>query len=510
MDRNRVAHLIKKAILNVPVLHRALARYVIHPYNRHLLRRLADHLPIASYAGPTRTVLLLAFRPWSVSRAWELSLSRHLQASDVRVVWVQCDRAVDICDAMTRGAPAPSICADCVAFNVGVAQDANIETISLRDYVDPSPPVADLSHATRTTFHRLLGRRASGHPKKEEQHLRRCLNTAASRVSEAGHALLDAVHPDGIIALNGKFYMERLILDAAHSRGIPIWTYERGYRPNTLIFSHTPTAIPFDTTRIRSTIDQPLSPDEEATLSSYLDSRERSGPTFCEWQSDFGSSTSGRFTVAAFTNLIWDSSVTDEETVFDDMFDWLETLVSVYSSMPGVRLAIRVHPAESTVYWRPTNEPAAKTLRHLVGGRLPPNVAVYDHDDPVNTYDLLRATDLVLTYTTTVGLEAATLGKRVVVAARSVYSSTPFVETPPTRDEYLKAITRLDSSPPHPDTRQLARRFAYRLFFSESTEIPIVRESVTGFDLDLKQTDANSLATTAAGIADSLESGGTH
>jgi hypothetical protein len=57
--------------------------------------------------------------------------------------------------------------------------------------------------------------------------------------------------------------------------------------------------------------------------------------------------------------------------------------------------------------------------------------------EAVNTYDLIRAAKVVLPHTSTVGVEAALLGRPVVLSTRVYYEGFSFVWNPATREEFF-------------------------------------------------------------------------
>ena len=63
-------------------------------------------------------------------------------------------------------------------------------------------------------------------------------------------------------------------------------------------------------------------------------------------------------------------------------------------------------------------------------------------DDPVSSYDLLDSVDLVLPFTSNIGIEAAALGKTVLVAGASFYADLGFTWSATSRDEYLALLRR--------------------------------------------------------------------
>ena len=53
-----------------------------------------------------------------------------------------------------------------------------------------------------------------------------------------------------------------------------------------------------------------------------------------------------------FTNVIWDSTVAGEDTIFESIFEWIGG-----GEFAGQCVTARtVHPAEANVYWHPTKD----------------------------------------------------------------------------------------------------------------------------------------------------------
>jgi hypothetical protein len=495
---------LKRRVIARPGLRAWLRRRVVTPFQVRELARIERRLPPPPPAAARRpVVLVLALRPWPISRAWEAVVGRLLEREGCRVVWAVCDRLMPRCDAMLGEAPEPDLCRHCVRFNRRAAEIFGVERVVLADLVPGAAAALDaaaaggrtddggdpaLEAAVGPSVQRTLAARprAAGERTPGEERIRRDLLTAAERARRAAAPLLDRVRPDTVLALNGKFFAEALVIAAAAARGIPVWTYERGNRRDTLVLHRAPTAIPFPTGELIAGLDRPLDPAQAERIERYLRQRLEVGngqvrflPSGAPAPLPFAGEGGRR--VSLFTNLIWDSSVVGEDDLFADMFAWLETTVAEVGRDPETRLVVRVHPAEVRVYWHPTRERVRDVLASRFPGGLPANVALVDADEAVDSYELLRRSDLVLVYASTVGMEAAALGRRVVAAARSSYSDAPFVVRPRTAAEYLAELSSRRREPPVPEASELARRFMYRLFFETMAPVPWVREDPTGF-----------------------------
>jgi hypothetical protein len=110
-------------------------------------------------------------------------------------------------------------------------------------------------------------------------------------------------------------------------------------------------------------------------------------------------------------------------------------------------------------------------------GTIPSNVRIIGSARPVSSYALLDLSDLVLTYTTTVGLEAAVRGIPVAVAGETHYRARGFTYDVACHDD-LVAVLRDPPARMAPDRVTLARRYAFTFFFRSMLPFPSVQ--VTG------------------------------
>lgn len=115
---------------------------------------------------------------------------------------------------------------------------------------------------------------------------------------------------------------------------------------------------------------------------------------------------------------------------FRDFLDWLETTIDAASNNPDVCWLFKSHPCDA---WY-----GGITLAELVGNDYPNNIAMVPDD--WNSADLLAAIDGLVTVHSTGAVEAAALGKPVLVADRGWYHACGFVHWAQSRDAYLEAL----------------------------------------------------------------------
>jgi capsule polysaccharide export protein KpsC/LpsZ len=99
-------------------------------------------------------------------------------------------------------------------------------------------------------------------------------------------------------------------------------------------------------------------------------------------------------------------------------------------------------------------------------------VRVIASTSELNSYDVIAESDVVLTYTSTVGLEAAATGTRAAVAGICHYRGKGFTNDVGGRDDLAQIIA---NPQPMADTeRELARRYAYLFFVRMMIPFPAV------------------------------------
>jgi len=301
--------------------------------------------------------------------------------------------------------------------------------------------------------------------------IERDFRVAVEEVGSAFEHIVDRHAPDVIFALNGLFAAEHAMRSAAERRGLQFVTYELAPRKNALIFGRdfaAPDMVMDDLADEQAS--RPLTPPEDEALDALLRAR-ISGESaheryFHESLQHEGEGVRAALElhpeariVSAFTNLSWDTALLGKDIAFESQFDWLAESCRAAEARTDTTLVIRVHPAEGR--WG-TGQPVEQELASRVGS-LPPNVLVVPPDRALSSYGLLAISDLVLCYTTTVGLEAAVRGIPVTVAGHTHYRGRGFTTDIAARHD----LERVLADPPTmtPDQIDLARRYAFAFFF---------------------------------------------
>jgi hypothetical protein len=300
---------------------------------------------------------------------------------------------------------------------------------------------------------------------------------SATYIAREFERFLSETNPRALVVFNGVTFPEAVARHLALRRRIPVITHEVGVQPFSAFFTHGhATAYPID-------IDDEfvLEAEDEARLDTYLADRFRGQFTMAGvrfWPEIksldellLKKVAQHKQTVAVFTNVIFDTSQMHANTVFPDMFVWLEGVVELARERQDTLFVVRAHPDELRP-GKESQETVGDALHHC-GALALPNLVFIQADQFLNSYELIEKSKLVLVYNSSIGLEATLLDRVVLSGGASRYTRYPTVYFPETSEAYFRMASRfLEQEAPRPPKEfiQQARRFSYVQHFLTSLD----------------------------------------
>ncbi len=296
---------------------------------------------------------------------------------------------------------------------------------------------------------------------------RRYLSSAASLARQFGQ-ILDREKPQALVVFNGIMYPEAVARELALRRSIRVVTHEVGLRPFSAFFSHGHAT--FREVELPEGFE--LNDEEDRRLDGYLSQRFRgkftmAGIRFWPEMDPLPADLLERIgrhrqTAAVFTNVIFDTSQVHANTLYPDMFAWLDDVREVAARHRETLFVFRAHPDEDRP-GKESRETVAEWARERSLQDLP-NVAFFGPSDYVSSYELICRAKLVLVYNSSIGLEASILGAPVLCAGRARYTQLPTVFFPESREAHLSLMREFLAAPSitvPPEFAKNARRFLH-------------------------------------------------
>jgi serine protease inhibitor ecotin len=179
--------------------------------------------------------------------------------------------------------------------------------------------------------------------------------------------------------------------------------------------------------------------------------------------------------VALFTNMNFDTYVLGRNSLFSSMENWLiETIEFWKENVKDVPLYIRIHPGETKMA-----TPAVKFTREIVKPFLDENIILIDSDSDINSYSLVLNSHYIITYSSTIGVEAMMMDIPCVSAGEAFYK--PFALTTKTKHKYFEALEELNKNKSYfKIQKNELESYLYYLYFTRISHFK-------GFDINRKK-----------------------
>lgn len=420
----------------------------------------------------------------SLNASFALISSWAVRLSGVPVAHIVCQSGLSRCHLGTDrdNAATPPPCSACQAQSAAVY--AHAETYPLRFSADAEleKAIHDLDIPALSQFEwqsmplgqlclpslRWILRRHNLKDDEGTSHLLRQYLLSAWNTARRVDEVLEKLQPQKMVVFNGQSYPEAAARWVARQKGIPVVTHEVGLQPYSVYYTYgDATAYPISIPE-----EWDLSAEQNARLDAYLEQRMQGNfsmagirfwPHMQPLSQDFlDRAASFRQIVPIFTNVIFDTSQSHANTIFSDMFAWLDKVLEIIRAHPETYFVIRAHPDEKRS-GKECLEPVSDWAMNRAVRELP-NVLFVDSNEYFSSYELIQRSKFVMVYNSTIGMEAAIMGAPVLCAGKARFTQVPTVFLPASAEAFQQQAEDFLSSERvvAPDEfRRNARRFLY-------------------------------------------------
>ena len=434
--------------------------------------------PSANDRHPGLLVAYAPFAKWSPHFETDLELMQSHRDAGGEVLALACERKLRTCEPNPEHAAA--VCALCEGrFRAGMAwlrgdrlrvrgfhaldadEQAQVDALARREWSDLAQvrafrlEGADIGLAAISSLVSAL-RESEPDIALHRERLGALLATAAT-VYFSLRRQLAAQPVDALAIFNGRFAALRPALRAAQQRGIPAWVHERaGYVERFQVSLDT---YPHDLAAIKRGIETCVPPEglDDAQRQAALDwfAQRRAG-VVQSWHSFTAAQEAGRVPESLGKAVLDVGIFNSSEDEFVAIEEWtnpfyatqnegIERLLADLGDDPRIQFHLRMHPNLSGQ--RNTQMAGLAALQARF-----PRLTVIPADSKVSTYALLDAVDIVLSYGSTIGIEACHAGKPSVLMGHGMYEDLGVATRPRSHAELVALLDAAASGrmPPPP------------------------------------------------------------
>ena len=399
--------------------------------------------------------------------------------------------------------------------SLGEGQNSKVRWFDFQRDAELESKISDLSIAELSTFHfqglplgalclpglRWVLRIHHLNDDENTRYLLREYILSAWNVAKKFSTFLDEANPRLVVVFNGQFFPEATARYIAHQRGLRVITHEVGLQPATAYFTAgEATAYP-----IHIPADFELSEAQNTKLDAYLAKRFQGDITMAGikfWadmkgldESFLQKAAGFKQIVPVFTNVIFDTSQPHANTVFEDMFDWLDMVLEVARENRDTLFVIRAHPDETRVRKSSRETVEGWATSHQIEKEA--NVVFVSPREALSSYELIQKSKFVMIYNSTIGLEASIMGAAVLCAGKARFTQYPTVFFPQTVDEVrrkMKEFLAVKKIEIPAEFKSNARKFLYYQLYKTSLPFgEFLEPSVRTTQTKLKSFSLNSL-----------------
>jgi len=296
------------------------------------------------------------------------------------------------------------------------------------------------------------------------------------RVWASALRLLDQHGFERVYIFNGRYSSTRPWIRACQIHGVPFTVHERSFDPErTYLFENR---LPHDPTHYAQRVEtfwQEARNDASVISAAHDFFEERPKGKLSGWKSFLTESRldekpknwdEQKQNVAIYATTEREYASVREATpqgMYGSQVDAFADIIRRVNGLTSdVHFYLRLHPNSRVDRYEWWKQPEFQSLA---------NVTIIDPDSEISSYALLQACDKVLTYRSTMGLEATYWRKPSIVLTWAFYGRIGAVYEPSTREEAANLI--VSSLPPKPQENALKfagfmRRGGMQLPFSEA------------------------------------------
>ena len=437
-----------------------------------------------------QTILVQSTNQTAPHLETELEIIEQLLNNNNKVFWLQCKEDLDICYYNPQNKKMR--CKVCISKvsngkNVILKNNKNTENLEIinysnfvtkKDYQNLfSNENFENINALKNFFYKKydLGMAAASslvsytrdHIPNLNIHsnfVKRALTTGAFSY-DSSVKIIQKIQPNLVILFNGRFIENRPLLRAAQHLKIDYATHEKGGRLHTYLFRKN--SIPHAIDAINSEIERLWRNANEEKYKIGKDFFEKKTKGVEDaWFSFTKEQKQGLLPKSIYENknkkivTIFNSSLDEYEGLegfgpyfYKDDNEGIKQICQDLKDNKDIKLYLRIHPNLKNL-----NNSQMQFIKDEIAKNS--SVEIIAPEDVIDSYALIKASDIIIVFGSTIGIEAAFLNKKVLLLGRAAYENLNCCIIPKNHEETLSIITN-SNYPTEPVNTENAIKYGY-------------------------------------------------
>jgi len=450
---------------------------------------------------------------WDFHANFEVPIYHNLIARGYKVIYLRCGVESQDCDlhqANVIGLRPLNACENCRKHTDAHLKGMGVHYQSVSDYLNPAEATEIKRMISGMDFDQLKSLNLFGINLYEisigsvhthfrinqidfgnESHLTTLRNYVlnSALLIIAGKILLNEEKPDFALIFNGRMAVTRAMVEMCKNHGVRFATHERGLTRGYFLVNINDKCTSHNNAKFISdfNLNHPLKRYEVDLVNKWFG--DRLGGKNINWKNFLESSDkSDIFKKSNAKRWVLFTSSTDEfitepdfQSPLGSQYDWILKTCEI-ASKNNVELIIRIHPNSYGPNATGKNYDEKKFFDHLKARTDYSNLKIIDSANNVNSYELARTADLVLTFGSTIAIESLLMGKRTYVAANSDWIHCPSILSYLNVPDYDAFLNEEATQAEHQDQDQdesdliLAYRFLFNYLFKGFVNFPFIEQ----------------------------------
>ena len=452
------------------------------------------------------------YNSWELHGLWEITILHALKLRGAEIKHILCDGCFSACDLHWE-ATSPrdeNSCTNCKASTALLSAKLNFKYEYLSKYIDSdeleyiNKYIIELNHSY--SHKAKFNNWNIGEWVKSSVHSHFRINTIDLSIEKVRNIYCDYIEsglkaaygiqriiksfkPDILFIFNGRQSSLRIAYEIAKENNIDVYMHERGtIKECVRLYKNIGTNRELDLyykSRWNYYKDIKLTNKQENKILHHLNNIK--GGNGLNWKSFNTDKLVGKKEIISRLGIknkkIWllFTSSSDEiisanyKNIFENQIDWIISTIKI-ALKNNITLIIRIHPNSGGKNSTGINTEEIQKLEDVERKFSCKDIIFIRPDDAINSYDLFNISEVGITYGSTIGLEMACDGKKVVVCIESLYSELNFVWTLRKKENYESLLTHATRIKVDKYTKEYALRFAYYYYFIASNiEFPLIK-----------------------------------